>query len=207
MFISFFFFFFQAEDGIRDLTVTEFRRVLFRSQSRRHYALPLQGLGGHRGRRQSTVGRCPRLVQRALSRPTLHVTPGRTGHHEGPEARRRLGGDDHVGADAGEIVGGGPQLSVRNLPLQRQPARVPGPLGRLDGQPLVVTHGRPPSASSFFHCAAVSGTTERRPTRTRGWSLNAGSALMSASGTGRGSLPLGFRSTTTSFGSRALGSA
>src|SRR5256886_14371429 len=26
-----FFFFFQAEDGIRDLTVTEFRRVLFRS--------------------------------------------------------------------------------------------------------------------------------------------------------------------------------
>src|SRR5206468_9238674 len=27
-----FFFFFQAEDGIRDLIVTEFRRVLFRSQ-------------------------------------------------------------------------------------------------------------------------------------------------------------------------------
>src|SRR6266478_1280699 len=27
-----FFFFFQAEDGIRDLTVTEFRRVLFRSE-------------------------------------------------------------------------------------------------------------------------------------------------------------------------------
>src|SRR2546427_6256496 len=28
------FFFFQAEDGIRDLTVTEFRRVLFRSHDR-----------------------------------------------------------------------------------------------------------------------------------------------------------------------------
>src|SRR2546430_4374874 len=27
------FFFFQAEDGIRDLTVTEFRRVLFRSDA------------------------------------------------------------------------------------------------------------------------------------------------------------------------------
>jgi len=27
----FFFFFFQAEDGIRDIGVTEFRRVLFRS--------------------------------------------------------------------------------------------------------------------------------------------------------------------------------
>src|SRR5438874_9659499 len=29
--ILFYFFFFQAEDGIRDLYVTEFRRVLFRS--------------------------------------------------------------------------------------------------------------------------------------------------------------------------------
>src|SRR5206468_8074417 len=28
-----FFFFFQAEDGIRDLIVTEFRRVLFRSRA------------------------------------------------------------------------------------------------------------------------------------------------------------------------------
>src|SRR2546422_7909658 len=28
----FFFFFFQAEDGIRDVAVTEFRRVLFRSR-------------------------------------------------------------------------------------------------------------------------------------------------------------------------------
>src|SRR5688572_31618764 len=31
IFYFIFFFFFQAEDGIRDLTVTEFRRVLFRS--------------------------------------------------------------------------------------------------------------------------------------------------------------------------------
>src|SRR5919204_1601256 len=31
LFFFFFFFFFQAEDGIRDTSVTEFRRVLFRS--------------------------------------------------------------------------------------------------------------------------------------------------------------------------------
>src|SRR5438093_11040805 len=32
-YFDFFFFFFQAEDGIRDWSVTEFRRVLFRSIS------------------------------------------------------------------------------------------------------------------------------------------------------------------------------
>src|SRR5438270_1604646 len=34
----FYFFFFQAEDGIRDLTVTGFRRVLFRSEAKRQEA-------------------------------------------------------------------------------------------------------------------------------------------------------------------------
>src|SRR2546430_15850378 len=36
----FFFFFFQAEDGIRDLTVTGFRRVLFRSHAPTAACLP-----------------------------------------------------------------------------------------------------------------------------------------------------------------------
>src|SRR5438270_1680734 len=47
---SWFFFFFQAEDGIRDLTVTGFRRVLFRSRTPRadpiNAALALEGVRG-----------------------------------------------------------------------------------------------------------------------------------------------------------------
>src|SRR5438034_4709071 len=43
------FFFFQAEDGIRDHCVTEFRRVLFRSV--RHRGRPLRRAGDHRADR------------------------------------------------------------------------------------------------------------------------------------------------------------
>ena len=58
-----------------------------------------------------------------------------------------------------------------------------------------------------FHCAAVSGTTERRPWRTSGLSAKTGMALMSAEWNRLApSRPSGFRSTTTSFGFFDLGS-
>src|SRR5205809_5626976 len=48
----FFFFFFQAEDGIRDVAVTGVRRVLFRSDLRGHPTGEPGGHGGLRGQRR-----------------------------------------------------------------------------------------------------------------------------------------------------------
>ncbi len=50
-----------------------------------------------------------------------------------------------------------------------------------------------------FHSASVTGITDNRDIRTSGKSLNDGSALISASVTGRGSLATGATSTTACF--------
>src|SRR5260370_42108771 len=47
--LFFFFFFFQAEDGIRDSSVTEFRRVLFRSLAGGERRLAVGAAIGERG--------------------------------------------------------------------------------------------------------------------------------------------------------------
>src|SRR5262249_19729322 len=61
------------------------------------------------------------------------------------------------------------------------------------------------SARSVFHCAAVSGTTDRRPILTSGESANAGCALIASSPTGRASGARGLMSTTVSLGSLGSG--
>ncbi len=65
---------------------------------------------------------------------------------------------------------------------------------------------RPASFSKRLHWAAVAGITESRPIRTSARSLNAGSALIVFSSTGRGSRSAAARSTTTSLGSSCSGS-
>src|SRR6266404_8531859 len=60
--ITFFFFFFQAEDGIRDKLVTGFRRVLFRS---RHGRRPILLLS------LAVTTACYALIATALARQSL----------------------------------------------------------------------------------------------------------------------------------------
>ena len=50
-----FFFFFQAEDGIRDRDVTEFRRVLFRSEISFHESLKVHSSTSHTGELAATM--------------------------------------------------------------------------------------------------------------------------------------------------------
>src|SRR5690554_7056314 len=76
-----FFFFFQAEDGIRDADVTEFRRVLFRSFTGRRCRSP--GFAGHRAPAAPPARRwCPRRTP-GRSVPSPAATPAAFGGDQG----------------------------------------------------------------------------------------------------------------------------
>src|SRR2546426_980163 len=77
----------------------------------------------------------------------------------------------------------------------------PLPMSR---QSSVVSHFMPPSFSSRLNCSVDTGMTDSRPIRTSARSAKARSFLISASGTGRGSLSTARRSTTANLGSFCL---
>src|SRR2546422_11493982 len=109
--LLFFVFFFQAEDGIRDVAVTEFRRVLFRSRSAR----------ADRGRRRARAApRAPRdrgpnaaRVSRGIEeRPgfpgALRTSGGCGGAISGPPTSLDvLGGPRGAARGAGRSLHGG----------------------------------------------------------------------------------------------------
>src|SRR6059058_6276022 len=102
------------------------------------------------------------------------------------------------------------RLRLRALPcvprkiLPRLLRRSPLPMRSVSQS--VVRYFDPPSTSSRLYWSGDAGITDSRPIRTSARSANARSFLISASGTGRGSLSPAFRSTTASLGSFCLGS-
>src|SRR6266545_3955578 len=85
------FFFFQAEDGIRDKLVTEFRRVLFRSQYCSRPALQLAHTR-QESTKQPTPASSPTLNRftwdpTRVTRPTISW-PGTMGKIEPPHSSR-----------------------------------------------------------------------------------------------------------------------
>src|SRR5436190_6240699 len=102
------------------------------------------------------------------------------------------------------------RLRLRALPcvprkiLPRLVRRSPLPMRSVSQS--VVRYFDPPSTSSRLYWSGDAGITDSRPIRTSARSANARSFLISASGTGRGSLSPAFRSTTASLGSFCLGS-
>src|SRR5437868_14907840 len=85
-------FFFQAEDGIRDRNVTEFRRVLFRSMTK----LPLAGMG------TGTAG----VTAAALTSGTTSSTRGAGGCVPRRAAAQEIGRASCRESGGGKAAGG-----------------------------------------------------------------------------------------------------
>src|SRR2546427_3375488 len=129
VYVSFFFFFFQAEDGIRDLTVTGVQTC----------ALPICGSGCSRTRRISSRWRrrraCPGTRRRCACEPATHDDSSVRSpvHPSCPAARREpaplAARARHLGGRDGGRGGGGPRP-----PLARA-ARPPGAQAHRRGGP------------------------------------------------------------------------